>query len=124
MNGSSATGRRRPLEDKPLRCAPSIHCLVQKRATSGVGRTVKFGSGGNGGQIRRLSCIGRETDKSPTVSKPEPIVAIALLTRPNLRMLKDSLPKVFPIPDDGSFDALLLALDGSPEGKRRSVKAG
>lgn len=41
----------------------------------------------------------------------EPIVAIALLTETNLRMLKGSLKHVFPVPQDDKFDALLEALD-------------
>lgn len=42
----------------------------------------------------------------------EPIVAIALLTRTNLRMLQGSLKRVFPITQDNKFEALLRALDG------------
>lgn len=41
----------------------------------------------------------------------EPVVAIALLTQTNLRMLKGALTRVFPITEDGRFDALLKALD-------------
>ena len=41
----------------------------------------------------------------------ERIVAIALLTETNVRMLGGSLKKVFPLPEDGRFDQLLEALD-------------
>ena len=41
----------------------------------------------------------------------ERIVAIGLLTETHVRMLGSSLKKVFPVPDDGRFDALLEALD-------------
>lgn len=48
----------------------------------------------------------------------EPIVAIGLLTRTHMRMLKDSLPRVFPIASDGKFDDLLEALDRAEEERR------
>lgn len=41
----------------------------------------------------------------------ERIVAVGLLTEPQMRMLGSSLKKVIPISDDGRFDALLEALD-------------
>lgn len=50
----------------------------------------------------------------------EPIVAIGLLTRTHMKMLKNSLPRVFPIAEDGKFDDLLEALDRA-EAERRAA---
>jgi hypothetical protein len=41
----------------------------------------------------------------------EKIVAIALLTETNLRMLGASLKKVFPLTDDSRFDDILQLID-------------
>jgi hypothetical protein len=38
-------------------------------------------------------------------------VAVGLLTETNIRMLGTSLRRVFPIPRDDRFDALISALD-------------
>lgn len=52
-------------------------------------------------------------------AKPEPVVAIGLLTQTHLDVLGSSLKQVFPIADDNRFDDLLEALDRL-EGARES----
>ncbi|WP_126173726.1 hypothetical protein [Altericroceibacterium xinjiangense] len=51
----------------------------------------------------------------------ERIIAIGLLTETNVRMLGSSLKKVFPIPEDGRFDALLQALDEEDRERTRTA---
>jgi hypothetical protein len=41
----------------------------------------------------------------------EPIVAVGLLTRTQVKMLGPALRQVFALPQDGRFDDLLAALD-------------
>jgi len=43
--------------------------------------------------------------------KSDPIVAVGLLTRTQVKMLGPALRQVFPLPEDGRFDELLAALD-------------
>ena len=39
------------------------------------------------------------------------VVAVGLLTKAHLVMLKEAMPKVLPLPQGGQFDDLLEALD-------------
>ena len=48
------------------------------------------------------------------------IVAVSLLTAEETRVLGSSLKRVYAVPDDGSFDELLRALDRS---ERRTPEA-
>jgi hypothetical protein len=53
----------------------------------------------------------QDREASEEAMSKEKIVAIGFLTEAHMEMLKGSMPKVFPFPEDRQFDDLLAALD-------------
>lgn len=53
----------------------------------------------------------RTSPSESNVPDRDRIVAISLLTSEDIQVLGSSLKRVYPVPEDGSFDDLLRALD-------------
>ena len=50
-------------------------------------------------------------DRSPAPRRPDPIVAVGLLTQRDLDVLGSGFRRSFPVEEDAAFDDLLRALD-------------
>ncbi|WP_454279472.1 hypothetical protein [Sphingomonas sp. Marseille-Q8236] len=69
----------------------------------------------------RMAAMTRDQPKVPR--RPDPIVAVGLLTQRDLDVLGSGFRRSFPVEEDAAFDDLLRALD-SIEGIKLPGKPG